>query len=374
VRARTRSTKPIGILLSGGMDSGSIASTLGWLREHGHDTPPVHTYSWAFDELTTADERHVSDAIVERYGLIATPIPADEVWPLKDYPAHGPDRDDPFIRVYQPLMARTLDAARADGVGTALVGDHGDETVGDWVFDHVGMLAAGRLIDAWREVRAHARWSGRPVRSIARRHVLAPLLQALSRRRTPPRPHVAMPRFIHPDWAARVGLGDALSRPALPPAGLQGARAERYGRLFATGGLLDPTSLERHCSRYGLDLRNPWSDRRLASFVLAVPQWVIQRPSAPKRIARQAMRGIMPEGALRSAGKTEPAALFERGFSDRARATVSSLATDSQLVARGFVDDAKLRALYDALAEGRHGGHDPWWPITMEMWLRRYWS
>ncbi|MBA3890927.1 MAG: hypothetical protein H0X64_10380, partial [Gemmatimonadaceae bacterium] len=378
VRARTRTTKPIGILLSGGMDSGSVASTLGWLREHDHHTPPVHTYSWAFDELVSADERHVSDAIVSRYGLHGHGIPADDVWPLKDYPKHGPDRDDPFIRVYQPLMEHSLEAARADGVGVLLVGDHGDELVGDWVFDHLGMVASGRVRGAIHEIESHARWSGGSVRSTVRRHLLRPLRDDVRSLLGPPRSPRAttsgVPAHVRAEWAKRVQLQEVLVRPKVRPPGLNSAGSARYDRIFASGGLLDPTSLERDCSRFGLELHSPWSDRRLASFIMAVPQWMVQRPSEPKRIARHAMRGIMPADALSSAGKMEPVALFERAFADRARAVIGSLLADSQLVGRGFVEEAEVRQLFDALAERRVVRSDPWWSLTMEMWLRRYWS
>jgi len=342
----------------------------------------VRTYSWAFEELTSADERHISDGIVERFGFVPEPVPADDLWPLAGYPDHGPDRDDPFIRVYQPLFERTLAAARAHGVGPLLTGDKGDETVGDWVFDHVGMIASGRPLAAWREIGVQARHSGRSVRSIVRRDVLgmlplaARVRAALPRRRgAGPADAVArhVPGFIRPAWAQRIGLAERLAEQRAA-AQRGGARAARYQRIFARVGMLDPVPFARDCQRFGLELRNPWSDRRLASFVLAVPQWVVQRPSEPKRIVRRAMRGIMPDAALRGASKIEPAALFERGFSERARETALDLLTNGQLAARGFVDEAALRSNYEAVHRGDGRGHDPWWALTMEMWLRRYWS
>ncbi len=106
VGCRLRTTKPVGILLSGGVDSGSIASTAGWLmRRNGKDLPPdFRAYSWAFDKLPECDERHISGGIAEHYGFPVTEVMAEEAWPLKGYPAHGPDRDEPFIGVYQPLL------------------------------------------------------------------------------------------------------------------------------------------------------------------------------------------------------------------------------------------------------------------------------
>jgi asparagine synthase (glutamine-hydrolysing) len=148
----------------------------------------------------------------------------------------------------------------------------------------------------------------------------------------------------------------------------------RYGRLFLVGGLLDPVPLERDCARRGLDLRYAWSDRRLASFVLAVPQWIVQRHGDSKRIVRRAMEGIMPPAVVEGAGKIEPSALFDRGLLERERSTVMDLFTDSQLAARGFVDEAVLRGHYEAMLRREPMRMDPWWSITMEMWLRAYWT
>ena len=377
VRARTRSTRPIGILLSGGMDSGSVASTLGRLREDGHDTPPVHTYSWAFDELPGCDERHISNEIVTRYGFVPTDVPADEQWPLRDYQAYVPDRDNPFLPPYQALQEHSLDAARAHGVGPLLTGDHGDETVGDGVYDLLGMLGSGRIAAAWHDIDVVARAVGWSRRAVVRRAVLSPVAHRVLRARrsdaTTRRP-VRVPDFIDPALATRTALADHLRATMAVPDGLGPVRSMRYGRLFLVGGLLDPVPLERDCARRGLDLRYAWSDRRLASFVLAVPQWIVQRHGDSKRIARRAMDGIMPPAVVEGAGKIEPGALFDRGLLDRERSTVTDLFTNSQLAARGFVDEAVLRGHYQAMLRREPMRMDPWWSITMEMWLRAYWT
>ena len=368
VHDRTRTTRPIGLLLSGGMDSGAIAATLGHQR-----TPHVHTYSWAFPTLPGSDETAISDGIVRHYGLSSRHVPGDDAWPLKDYPAHGPDRDGPFTGVYQPLIDRTLDAARDDGVGPLLTGDKGDETVGDWVFDHPGMWASGRFRAAWAEIGAHAHWAGVSRGTILRRHLLAPVANRLRPGRSvPARPLV--PAFLHPDWARRLQLDAGPGAQADAPAFRDPARALRYRRIFSHVGLLDPIPRARDCARRGLELRNPWSDRRLAEFVLAVPQWIVQRPGQPKRIARQAMRGIMPDEVLDAARKTTPDGLFDRGLKERGYATAIDLLEGSQLAARGFVDEAALRADLEALVQGRSVRNDPWWALCAEMWLRRYWT
>ncbi|HLU99740.1 MAG TPA: asparagine synthase-related protein, partial [Acidobacteriota bacterium] len=116
VRCRLRSEKPAGISLSGGMDSGSVASMAGWLRARGEaGCRELRAYCWAFKELKECDEREISDEIVRHYGIALTEVDAEEAWPLKGYPEHGPHRDEPYFGVYQALIEKTLAIARDDG-------------------------------------------------------------------------------------------------------------------------------------------------------------------------------------------------------------------------------------------------------------------
>ena len=104
VRARLRSRTPVGLFLSGGVDSGSIASMMGHLEEaEGLGCPTLRTYSWAFKTLTQCDERDISSLITECYDFPSTPIDAEAVR-LIGPPDGVPDRDSPLMSPYQALI------------------------------------------------------------------------------------------------------------------------------------------------------------------------------------------------------------------------------------------------------------------------------
>jgi asparagine synthase (glutamine-hydrolysing) len=127
---------------------------------------------------------------------------------------------------------------------------------------------------------------------------------------------------------------------------------------------------ERLRARFGMTFADPWADRRLVEFVLAVPPWRVQRPSEPKRLARLALRSLLPAATVQALGKAEPANLYDRGLRDRARATATDLLTRSRLEALGFVDGDALRAYFEGYLEGKPLRFEPWWALTLEMWLR----
>jgi asparagine synthase (glutamine-hydrolysing) len=387
VRCRLRSTKPVGLFLSGGMDSGSIASAAGWLlrREELVEEGAFRAYCWAFDELPQSDERHISSGIVSHYGFPVTDVSADEAWPLKDYPAHGPDQDEPWIWPYQALHERTLMAASSEGMGLVLSGSRGDEMVGDWVFDLPGLLRAGQLSTLWDQLRAYQHYNGESLSQATTRRLLKPLLleswpwgaeRALGLRRRLRRSEEQplYPPWVRPEFAERIGLAEIIeqSEPRSPLT--DQARQVRYGRIFMLSSSRLMSADERTRARYGLGFADPWSDRRLAQFVLAVPQWRIQRVGESKRIARLAMRGPMPEEVRHRAGKTIPVSLFDRGFKERARDTVFALITGPRAGDRGYLDEAAFRNYYESFLRDGPQPYDFWWVLTLEMWLRRYWS
>jgi asparagine synthase (glutamine-hydrolysing) len=376
VRARLRSVKPVGILLSGGMDSGAVASTAGWLiREEGVlDPSAFRAYSWAFEELPECDERHISKGISDHYGFPAVDVPADDAWPLKDYPAHGPDQDEPFIGIYQATIERSLEIAHADGVGVLLGGDRGDLMVGDRVFDHLGLATSGRWGQLGQDLRDYrtnfARsWPGVVKSQLARPLLLTAWPQAENRPRfrRPPCP----PPWITPAFARRAGLADLTHHTDPHPTVTGHARRQRYEHVFMFLHMRGMIWSERTYAGLGLGFADPWSDRRVASFVLAVPQWVVQRPGQPKRLARQAMRGIMPEPVRHSARKIIPMPLYLSALRERASETVRDLLTDSRVQRRDYVDPGTLRAHYEACLSGSRISPDFWSALTLEMWLRR---
>lgn len=388
VRCRLRSVKPVGIYLSGGLDSGSVASAAGWLSEQeGLNFPPVfHPYCWAFDRFTQSDERRVSDGIVRHFGFPVTYVPADEAWPLKDYPAHGPDRDDPSIAAFQVLHEYTLARARSEGMGMMLTGAFGDLAVGLDLWEYLDQLRTGQWKSLWGDLRAHSRLHGIPMRKAAKlsmwrpyREVLWPPGKAewlrwsyyrLWRRSDPPRLY---PEWVRPDFARRVGLEDLL-RESQPPLDIKGlSRRRRHMEIFRSDHAKGLLWGDRLRSRFGMYEADPFTDRRVLSFVLSVPPSILNHRGERKRLLRQAMRGVMPEEVRRTAAKFLPGPLFYEGVRDRAVDTVRELINGSRAGALGYIDERALAEEYESFVRSEHRNTTFYFALMLEMWLRRYW-
>ena len=81
IRSRLRSVTPVGVLMSGGLDSTSIACLAARILA----PQPVTTISYVFDELSDCDERQYIGAVVKQWGIHSIQIPCDDAWPLKDW-------------------------------------------------------------------------------------------------------------------------------------------------------------------------------------------------------------------------------------------------------------------------------------------------
>lgn len=387
VRCRLRGVKPAGLMLSGGLDSGSIAATGGWLLQSEDQYPAgsgLRTYSFAYDDFPQCDEREISRMTAAAYDLPVTEIPVDGAYPLHDYAQRAVDRDEPSLLVFQALHERVFQQARADGVGVMMSGYRGDLLMG-CEFDVLGLLTSGRWATFVKTLKDESRSYRRLPKTLAKTVVLPALmplwpLERLASRRRRLWTRMAGQRVVppYPDWMKpgfpeRVGLADAVQRVEAPAGMTASATRQRYEGIFMEVHMRGIPQLARSHARFGLDFADPWSDRRLTEFVLATPQYLLHQIADEKRMTRKAMAGLMPEAVRRTSRKVSPAPFYHHALLHTARNAILDLTANSQAAARGFVDERKVRGLYDAVCRGECGLAGLWEYLSLEIWLRAHW-
>ena len=359
VKDRLKSPHPVGIALSGGVDSGAVAATAGWLC-----SAELRAYSWAFEDpqLSADDERATAKLVTEPYGIPLIPIWGDDAWPLGDSEHHGPDRDEPYIWFSQTLNDRLYCKAQKDGVRILLSGNRGDELVGDWIYDYPGWLSTGYLGEVWRDLRRYQRATGQTYTSVLKT-ALRPLRQPT---------YVLGPAPWIPD--ALVRRSELIPFLAARSRGRQTPQQARYGRIFGFAAAHIMTFDERRMAQYGVALSSPWSDRRLAEFVLAIPQWQVQRLSQPKRLVKEALQDMVPRAAMARLAKTTQGNFYDLGLKHKSKATVQKLVRAPIAADYGFLEPRAVQDAYCDYLEGKPTFHDLWRPLTLELWLQRYWN
>lgn len=381
VEARAFTPLKTGISLSGGIDSGSVAAVAGRSPvaiEHG----AMRAYSYAFDAYPVCDERTVSDSLAHELSMPVVHVPGDDAWPTSDFPRYPPDIDEPLIGPFRALNRRLASAAAADDVEVVLTGLRGDTMMGLGIAEYLDDLVRGRWGRFWRQLQAHTAATGTPIRRLLEiyvwrelRHLMwpptrAPSLRASLRRllrRSDP-----VPRWVSADLARKTDLVSLIDSDQPDISGSGFARRERISAVLSASDVREIGWLDRLYSQSGVRVTDPWSDRRIAEFAVAVPQRVLNSPDADKRLAHEAMAGLLPDAIHSQLSKGSLKPLFDAGLRSLGRPTVESLFTDSVASEMGFVDEGALRDRYEVYAAGGPGDFRLWWAITLEMWLRAH--
>jgi asparagine synthase (glutamine-hydrolysing) len=360
VECRLRSIKPVGLLLSGGMDSASVAATVGGLfkTKSTQTFPPFLTFCHAFTEFPECDERYISSLIVNHFGFPTMDVRTEDAWPLKDYPAHGPDRDDPYLGAFQALIEFDLAIARDRNVGVLISADRGNLLTDGWEINPWGMLLTGRWAALRRDLQAESEFYGRSMRRTIYNYFVssvisnlwpeytAPHLRETVRRLLgrKPRERTIYPFWVCEDFAQRINLKEIVLQNQHPPSPIRASgRKWRYEMIFAYMHMRGMVWSERTFARFGINFADPWSDRRLVSFVLAIPTEMINHPSEYKRLTRNAMRGIMPESARQQVRKILPSPYYLSAIREKARDTILYLIDNSIAHENGYIDKSKIR-------------------------------
>jgi len=126
------------------------------------------------------------------------------------------------------------------------------------------------------------------------------------------------------------------------------------------------TGFERLCSRRGMEFADPWSDRRLAEFVMAIPQRVTCKRGKNKHLVYQGMKGIMPEAARQAAGKTDPYPLFDRALKDEQLNKVQAYLDNAP---RAYLNKGSLQTFFEEYCHDKRDDSRFWYALSLCIWL-----
>jgi asparagine synthase (glutamine-hydrolysing) len=368
VRAHLLSDVPVGVLLSGGVDSAALAALA------AQETPEaVHTFTIGFAERSF-DERDDARLVAERYGtehheLLVRPDPELLLRALSDA------FDEPFADS-SALPTYLVSQLAADHVKVALSGEGGDELFGGY-YTYAADLLADRLAPLARVARplvealpASTRKASFDYR--AKRFVRAAHLPPLER-------HHGWKEIFSPD--ARADLTGR--RAAFDPVDVYRARyaetagAPQLARLqdvdfgvYLVDDLLVKT--DRASMAHSLEARVPFLDPLVTNLAFALPTRHKVRGLAKKVLLRKAVEPLVPGEVVhgRKRGFSIPAAAWLRGeLEPFARETLSP----GNLGRQGFFRPEPVGRLLDDHAAGREDwSRQLWGLLAFTLWYERH--
>jgi asparagine synthase (glutamine-hydrolysing) len=346
---------PIGVFLSGGIDSSVVAALAAESA-----TEPLETFTITFDERAF-DEAAPAAAVAQRFGTRHQEIPLSGEEMLASLPAAFGAMDLPSMDGLNTYAVSR--AVRRRGLKVVLSGLGGDE------------LFAG--YPSFRRARALAAlWSpSAPLRLLlgaaaARAGgVRAEKLAMLLRDRSPAMASYAASRALFGREGVRELAGIVPERDSRrPPAGL--TTLQQVSWLELTGYMRDTLLRDSDVfsMAHGLELRVPFVDVEVARAAASVDDAVKLRGRRSKPLLVAAVADLLPREVWDrpKQGFTLPFAVWLRG---PLRAEVEAELHGDATRAAGL-DPAAVRRLWGSFVAGRVSWSRPWAVYTLLRWVR----
>jgi len=373
VKRHLISDVPVGVFLSGGIDSSTLTAIAS-----RHYSGRLRSYAVAFDFQEGEGELPRARQVAKLFDTdhhelrVSTENIADTIERLVSC------HDEPFgdaanIPLY--LLAERLRGT----IKVVLQGDGGDELFGGY-----RRYALLRWNGAWAALSRLLNPSIAGVLPLPGRDRLARLVGA----------------FAHADPAMRMALLLTDETLASPPTRLLTAEArrrldatdpfKRYREMNERFAALEPVQrmlhtdssiilpdiylekVDRATMAHGLEVRVPMLDHELAAYVMGLPSRYKVRGLDKKWILRRAMRGVLPDAIL-DAPKHGFGVPFEKWLRGPLAPYLRSVLLDESVGRAGLFEPSILdRTISEHVAGLKDHGFLLWKSLNLQLWIRRY--
>jgi asparagine synthase (glutamine-hydrolysing) len=371
VSQRLVSDVPLGVFLSGGVDSSSIVATASEASSE-----PVETFSVVFGDSEFSEAAY-SDQVAQMFGCHHHRIQLSETQLLQEIPEALASMDQPSIDGINTYVVSR--AAKRAGVTVALSGVGGDELFAGYsTFRSVPRMMSFQRRAGWLApvvkgsssllgnhqtnrlskllALAGNSYFGDHPYFLYRALFLPGAVRALLASQGASDGAPAAP-WIHRDWVQKVrGLDKVTQVSVLEGASYMANMLLRDGDCMSMG--------------VSLEVRNPFLDHRLWEYVLPLTRELKLDPKLPKPLLLRAAGTRLPsEIYLRpKMGFTLP---FERWMRDGLGKKIEHTLLNDQLGEEGPLARRAVADVWKAFLAGRVNWSRPWAVFVLQEWVRR---
>lgn len=298
IRLTSRRDVPMGVCLSGGLDSTSIASILASSTDE-HD---VKTFTAYYTGTGDVDERPYIDHVLKRYPQIhatyTSPTDGDVAQALDRivWMMDAPMPSSSYISQYFVMQL-----AAQNGVKVVLDGQGSDEIMGGYmhslyrvIADDMRRGAVGEALSEWNAHSSRQHYGMGKKWNVLAKSLLTvvrdePSLYRLEFERTAP-------------WVLRAPSSATSLRLEMPHGSRLNAFLYNLMRVTLLPTLLHTEDL--NSMAFSIESRVPFLDHRLVQLCFSMPNEHKVYRGETKRVLRKAMRGIVPDEVLDRKDKT----------------------------------------------------------------------
>jgi len=367
-----RSITPVGIWVSGGLDSSALACQTYHLRKKDSDLPKIKLISSIFEDMPSANEKPFFDSVAEYCeGTSVKYVISDDKWAFCEL---GRDdefpMDEPDIWELRGYTRGTMKATRDEGCSVYLTGLGSDDLIGQAFYHTPVALRDVKLKDWIQEISWFKKKGGLKLFDLLLRAYLFPIvpndlafkvltffrknkLHLLNKNNKPSNVNICnlKENFMKPPGLDNYGLK-----------AYQMLRNPWFTSSFDMFGLM--------AFHNGLEIRQPYLDRRMIEFLIKIPSHLRSFNGVTRVLLRESMRDKMPENVRMRSDKGLVTELYYNGF-NKEKKRIRNLLQNSELEKLGLVDSTKLEHEFKLLWEKNYENSKYLaWYITLETWLR----
>jgi len=390
VAARMRGTSAIGAMLSGGLDSSSIAVVAG-RRYRASCGSGLATFSLAFDRASGMDEGPFIDSVLAKGDFVPIFVPIRDHAPFAGFETMLEEQEGIFLATGLSV-SRQLYAAAADrGLRVLLDGHGGDEVVSHGYGFLKELAKSGRWVALRRELRAYADTYGEDRDRLfltffnnygPGRH-LQSLLRTARRARsrllpdnaaTPHSP--AWRRFVNPHFASRTGLDERVGKHSRESREASSSEAAHHRWLISSPGIAHSFEvLDKAAATAGIEPRYPFWDKRLVEFCVGLPAREKLSGGWSRHILRRAMEGILPAEVQWRRDKVDFKANLVRGLLHHHRSLLDGVLVRDVYGIADYVNLRELSAACERMASSPVTARGDevqfiWRTVALALWLK----
>ncbi len=379
VKRRLMADVPLGVFLSGGVDSSTVLAMMSALRSK--DDEPIRTFTIGYEDPSFS-EIDYARKVSKQFGTIHTEVmirpvtPADierGVWHL----------DEPMTDLSTIPLMLLCQRVREDVI-VCLSGEGGDEVFVGYDRFRASRFAARYYERLPRGVRALIE---RGARALPDQEQKKGAINVIKRfvdgaRMDPAGEHMRWQYFLSPELASGLLRPDFVSRVDARPFPLVADWAERcpsehrldrevYVDLKMTMADSVLMKVDKMSMASSLEVRVPFLDHEVVEFATGLPPEWRMRGFETKTILKEALLGHLPREILyrKKQGYSLPIKNWlRRELRDYAREQIR----ESPLVAEAFEPAAIERVWHEHLERKQNHNHLLWALLNLALWHRRF--
>ncbi|SDT95922.1 asparagine synthase (glutamine-hydrolysing) [Pseudomonas pohangensis] len=336
VKSRLRSAGPVGSMLSGGMDSGSVVAVATRLLQAA-GSGPLQTFSAVGPDPESCIETRTIFESIKVPGIQPHLISWAEMQPdAEELLRLLKEVDEPFDAQMNLIRAVYLRAQR-NGIKVMLDGVAGDVML-SYSDRIIQLLRSGHWLQAIRDARGEARFWGdgsgwlRPLLLYIRRAITPNWARRLRNRLRDPSQVTPNP-LMNPALAKRVNLAARVeqNRSHGLIERIDFART-RVNALSQSHLVVGRERYDRTAAALGIEPRDPFMDLRVVNFCLSLPGSQLESGGWPKILLRRAMQGLLPDAVRWRRGKQHLGWTFTTRLLDYCPDWKSSQPSDTEAI------------------------------------------